>query len=233
MLGMLRLLDIVLGHEDLIHTLHRGHALGDIVTGLGELLQRVDDAVQDDQVIDERRTGDAGIVKHLYATEPQDDDDHHRAEELTHRVGHLLTDIHTHDIIAVVAVHLVETTVHLLLCVESLDDTQSAQCLFYLTHRIAPQRLGLDALLLELSTHKTHEPTKQGHEEDGKEGETPRDNHQRGEISNDQNGVLEEHVERGHDGVLYLLYITAHTGNDISLTLLTEEAQRQGGNLLI
>ena len=53
------------------------------------------------------------------------------------------------------------------------------------------------------------------------------------EIEEDQDRVLEEHVERRHDAVLHFLHITAHAGNDISLALLAEETERETVYLLV
>ena len=52
-------------------------------------------------------------------------------------------------------------------------------------------------------------------------------------VHNDENGVLEEHVERRHDRRLYLLHIATHTGNDVALSLLTEESERELVDLLV
>ena len=70
MLGILRFLDVILGHQNLVHTLHRGQSLRNVVTSLREFLQGIDDAVQNHQVIDKGGTRHGGIVQHLHATEP-------------------------------------------------------------------------------------------------------------------------------------------------------------------
>ena len=148
-------------------------------------------------------------------------------------MSHLLTDVHAHDVVAITAIHLVEAPVHLILCTERLDDAQSAQGFLYHTHRIAPERLRLGALCLQLLSYNTHEPAEWWHKEDGEEGKLPADADERDEIEENENRILEEHIERRHDAVLYFLHITAHSGDDISLALLAEEAQRKRGNLLV
>jgi Kdo2-lipid IVA lauroyltransferase/acyltransferase len=60
----------------------------------------------------------------------------------------------------------------------------------------------------------------QENEEYGEESELPTDAEQRGEICYYEDGVLEEHVERTHYGVFYLLHVAAHPGYDVSLALL-------------
>ena len=173
------------------------------------------------------------VVDHEDTTEPQHDDNHDGAQELRHRVGGRLTDVHPHDVVAIGGVDAVETTIHLTLCTEGLDDTQTTERLLHLTHRIAPQTLGLDALGLQLTTYPTHEPAHDGHDDEGEEGQFPRDEDQGGEVTHDQDRVLEQHLERRHDGVLDLLHITTHTGDDVTLAFLGEETQWQGGDLLV
>ena len=56
MLGMSRFLDGVLCQQDLIDTLHRGKSLRDIISYLGDILQGVDDAVEDNHIIDKGGT---------------------------------------------------------------------------------------------------------------------------------------------------------------------------------
>ena len=135
-----------------------------------------------------------------------------------------MTDIDSHDVVSIGRVDLVETTVHLLFSDKGLDDAQTSQCLLHLTHRVAPQGLGLDRILLQLTTYPTHEPPHDGNDDEGEECQLPRDKEQGSKIADDENRVLEQHLERGHDGVLYLLHITTHAGNDVTLALLGEEA---------
>ena len=76
MFGMCRFLDGVLSLQDLVDTFHRGQTLGDVIARLRELFQRLDDAVEDHHVVDERRTCDGLVVQYEDASEPQHDDDH-------------------------------------------------------------------------------------------------------------------------------------------------------------
>ena len=113
------------------------------------------------------------IIQYQDTTEPQHDDNHHRTQELAHRVGHRLTDIHLHDVIAVGRIDGVETTVHLLLGTEGLDDAEAAKRLFHLTHRVAPQCLRLHALSLQLTAYPPHEPPHDGNDDECKHRELP------------------------------------------------------------
>ena len=231
--GVFFLLDINLRQQNLIDTLHRGQAFRNVIARLRELLQRLNDGIENRHVVDERRTRQRLIAQHEDSTEPKHDDNHHRSKELRHWMGKTLTDVHSHDVIAISRVHRVEALVHLLLSTERLDDAQSAQRLLHLTHRVAPQRLCLDGLLLQLASHKPHEPAEQRNEDDCEQRELPRDDEQRDEIDDDENRILEQHVERRHDRIFYLLHITTHACNDIALTLLAEEAQRERSDFLI
>ena len=114
---------------------------------------------------------------------------------------------------------MVKPAVHLLLGTESLDDSQTTQRFFYLTHRVAPQGLGLDALGFQLSSDITHKPAHDGYDNQGEERQLPRDEDKGGKVGDDQDGILEQHLQTRHDAVLYLLHITAHTGNDVTLAL--------------
>ena len=110
-------------------------------------------------------------------------------------MSHLLTDVHAHDVVAIAAVHLVEAPVHLILCAESLDDAQSAQGFFHHTHRIAPESLCFCTFCLQLLAHESHEPAEWWYKDDGEEGELPADADERDEIEENQDRILEEHVE--------------------------------------
>ena len=80
-------LDGVLSHQDFVDTLHRGQSLGYVVAGFREIFQGVDDAVEHHHVIDKEGAGERTVVQHQYTAEPQDDNNHHRAEKLGHGVG--------------------------------------------------------------------------------------------------------------------------------------------------
>ena len=88
-------------------------------------------------------------------------------------------------------------------------------------------------MCLQFLSHNTHEPAERWYKENGEEGELPADADERNEIEENQDRIFEEHIERRHDAVLYFLHITAHSGDDISLALFAEEAQRKRGNLLV
>ena len=148
-------------------------------------------------------------------------------------MSHLLTNIHTHDVVTIRGVYVVETLVHLLLCTESLDNAKSAKSFFHLTHGVAPERLGIGALRFQFSAHKAHEPTKDRHKDNGEESELPANGNKGAEINNYEDRVFEKHVETRHDAVLHLLHIATHAGNDITFAFFAKEAKVQRSYLLI
>ena len=79
----------------------------------------------------------------------------------------LLANVYLHDVVSVGTIYLVKPYIHLLFCAEGLDNAQSPQCFFHLTHGVAPQRLRLDGVLFKLSAYITHEPTEYRYENKG------------------------------------------------------------------
>ena len=228
-----RLFDRVLRLQDLVDTLHRGQTLGDAVACLREVLQGVDDGIEHHHVVDEDRPREGVVVQHEHAAEPQHDHDHDGAQELAHGVGEHLSRQHPHQVRAVGRVHVVEAAVHLLLGDEGLDDAQSPQRLLHLAHRVAPQGLGLDGVLLQFTAHEAHEPSHDGDDGQREECQLPGYEEQGGEVTDDEDGVLEHHLQAGHDGVLHLVYVAAHAGDDVTLALLAEEAHGQRRDLAV
>ena len=130
--------DFYLCLQYLVDTVHGGKTLRDVVACLRELLQRVDDAVEHDEIEDDGRTVDASVVENENTSKPQYDDDEYGAQELTHRMRHLLTDVYSHDVVAIQSIHFCEGYIHLVLCTEGLDDAQTAKSFFYHAHGVAP-----------------------------------------------------------------------------------------------
>ena len=128
-----RLLDGILGTENLVYTLPAAHADGDVVECLGEVLDRVEDIVEHHQVVDE-----GGSLHARHAVEddvtscPHHDDDDAGAHKLAGGMCGTLTYGHAHHCIAVGVVDMGKAVLHLALGEESLDDTQSAQGLIEL-----------------------------------------------------------------------------------------------------
>ena len=130
--------DFYLCLQYLVDTVHGGKTFRDVVACLRELFQWIDDAVEHDEIEDDGRTVDASVVENENTSKPQYDDDEYGAQELTHRMRHLLTDVYSHDVVAIQSVHFGEGYIHLVLCTESLDDAQASECFLYHAHGVAP-----------------------------------------------------------------------------------------------
>ena len=226
--------DGVYGVENFVHTFHRSHAFRYAVRGFGEVLQRLDDAVEDDHVEDERGGIDGGVVgEDECAAVPEDEHDECGAEELAHGVGRRLAYGHTVRGVAEVVCGAVEAARHLLFGAESLDDAHAAERFLKLCHGVAPLVLGVEALVLEFAAYASHHPSHEGEHHDGEYRELPRGVDEHPEVADEEDGVLYEHVERTGDGVFYLVYVAAHAGYDVALALIGEEAEGERENLVV
>ena len=131
----------------------------------------------------------------------------------------------------VLALHVagdgVEAVGHLAFGQERLDYAQAAECLFDLRHGVGPEALGFEAARLEFTTYRGHNQQHNWREDQCKDRQFPRHRKEHGEVDDDQNRVLDQHVQRtGYRG-LDFLDIAAHTGYDVALALLREETYRQ------
>ena len=123
-LGLGRVSDRALGTEDAVDTLHRSHTSADGISPLTQVLQRIDEAVEDDQIVDEGRGIDAAItVEDERTAIPQHDRNSSCAQELTHGVRQELTAVHADDRPTILFVGRAETLIDKLLRSEGLDDT--------------------------------------------------------------------------------------------------------------
>ena len=86
---------------------------------------------------------------------------------------------------------------------------------------------------LKVLSHDTHHPHHQRGEKDGEGRHLPADHEKGGEVEENQDRVLDEHLDRSRDGILHLLHVTAHPGDDVAFLLLREEAQRKGQDLVV
>ena len=155
---------------------------------------------------------------------PEYDDNHARAQELTEGVTQILANAHPHDVMTVGIVDSTELVAHLTFSTEGLDNTQAAQRLLHYSHCVAPQRLSFNALGFQLTPYPTHEPANERNDDDGEQRQLPRNENQRYKVGDNEDWVFEHQVEARHDAVLHLLYVARHTGYNVTLTLLSEEA---------
>ena len=161
------LLNVYLGFQNLVYTLHRGQALGDVIACTREIFQRIDDRIKNNEVVNKCWALHHLIVQNQHSAKPQHDNNHYRTQKLAHGMRQLLANVHLHDVVSVGAVHLVKSRIHLIFGTEGLDNAQSAQRFLHLTHGVAPQRLGLNGVLFKPSAHIPHEPAEQRHENQG------------------------------------------------------------------
>ena len=114
----------VLRKEYLVDTLHGGKSFGNVVSGFGEFLQRVDNTVQYHQVVNERGgVYSSAVAQNQRAAEPQHDNDDACAQKLAHGMRQCLAGGYPVDSIAVFVAALIETLHHLVFGNEGFDDT--------------------------------------------------------------------------------------------------------------
>lgn len=177
--------------EYLIDAHHGSHTLGDVVTGLGEVFQRLDDAVKYDHVEDERR----GINGRLCAedectTIPQDKDDEAGAEKFAHGMRRSLPHLHACRSVAKLVGGAVETLLHLTFCRKGFDDAHTAKGLFELRHRLAPFVLCVQTLTLKFAADASHSPAESRQDNDSEDSELPRGVDEHAEVADEQYGIL-------------------------------------------
>ena len=233
-LGAFALAYVVAGIENPVDTLHGGKPLGDVVCGLGKVLDGLYDAVQYHHVEDEGRSVDEGLVLDDEETAEAEHYGYHGgSQELAHGVGQGLARGDAGILGAHGTGNLVETGGHGLLGKEGLYYAESAQSLFHHAHSVAPQGLGLGRTLLEVTPYDSHQPHHQRCEHQHEEGEFPGDEDEGPYVENDEDRILQDHVQRTGDGVLDLLHVAAHAGDDIPFALLGEEPEGKGEYLVV
>ena len=233
-LRVLGLTDGVLGLENEIDTVHGGEAEGNLIGGLRELLQRVDDAVEDDHVEDEGGGIDeVALAEDEETAEPQHDDDDDGSQELRHGMGGVLADDHRIHATAKLIVDEGEALQHLRLGDEGFDDAQAAQRLVQLRDDVTPLALHGRGLALQLAADDTHDPACHGSYDDDEDRQLPAGGEEGEEADEDGDGLPDKHVNGAGDGALNALNVSGHTGDDISFSLFGEETQRQLQHLLI
>ena len=87
--------------------------------------------------------------------------------------------------------------------------------------------LSLQRFPLQLLAYLTHHIARHRQEDQDEQRQLPTDGNHAGQVDQDQDRILEQHVKRAHDRGLDLVHITRHPCDDIPLSLLREETQRQ------
>ena len=123
-----------------------------------------------------------------------------------------------------------EAAAHLVLGVKGLDDAQAADGLLDVAQQHAPLVLALERDAFQAFAHTAHDPARDGQQHEHEQRQLPADDNHHHQAGDDHDGVLEQHVERGHDGVLDLGHVTAHARHHVALALVGEEADGQRGD---
>ena len=144
-----------------------------------------------------------------------------------------LTDGYSHGGITKFIVDLRETFIHLPFSNECLDDTKTAQSFFYLTDAITPFRLGVEGTLLEFLANLSNTSSQQRNHQEGEQGELPTHGEHRTYIHQDEDRVLDQHIEGGGDTAINFIHIGTHTCQDVALSLFREEREGQRKNFLV
>ena len=113
-------------------------------------------------------------------------------------------------------VFAVETVFHLAFGVECLDYSQSSQSLFDVRHQESPLVLRVERLALQSLAYTTHYKAGKRQQNKDKHGQLPRQVNHHGQAADYHDRILEEHVERRHDGIFDFGHVTRHTGHDIA-----------------
>ncbi len=148
-------------------------------------------------------------------------------------MGRRLAGVHPVDLPAHPVGHGLKAVGHLLLGVESLDDAEAAQGFLHLGHGVAPEGLRLQGLPLELFADNAHHPDESGDESKHDEHHFRTQEHQEPEIEDDQDRVLDQHLDGSGDGGLHLVHVAAHPGDDVALAFLGEETDGQVQDLVV
>ena len=106
-----------------------------------------------------------------------------------------LTDGYLVGCITQLVAALLKTVHHLVFCYKSLDYTQSAKRLFQLRHGITPFSLGFQRLTLQFLADFSHQPAHTRQYQDSKQSQLPAGYNQSGKIKQNQDRILEQHIQ--------------------------------------
>ena len=111
-LRVLRFDDWILSVEDCVDALERSHAFLDAIASARKLLERIDDRVEDDKIVDKFGRSDATIAREdEIATIPKENGNDGSAEKFADRVGKEIASVYAIERVADRLVERVETVV--------------------------------------------------------------------------------------------------------------------------
>ena len=225
---LLRLLDGGFGSKDDIDAVHGGKPFLDAVIGIGQVLGRVDDAVEKGNVGDEHFGREGGVFSQDQgAAEPKDDDNDDGAEELAHGV---CQGAPAHQAVLDAAVGFVffcEPVFHFGFGVKGFDDAQPGEGLFHEGKDFPHFGLSFPGMAFEVFAHFSNQRAHDGEQDEDEKGHFPAHDEHHGEVNQDEDGALEEHVERTHDRGFHFLHVAGHAGDDVAFAFFGKEGQRE------
>ena len=127
----------------------------------------------------------------------------------------------------------VEAGAEFVLGIETLDNTQTEERLIDGREDLGVLFLSLGGRFLETATDATDKEDGDRHEDEYEERQLPRDDEEGDEVHEDHHGVLEEDIERRHNGCLDLVDIVGHTRDDVSAAGVGEVPHREGEDLIV
>ena len=171
---MLRLEDVRLRIQYRVDTLERRHTPADAVGGFGKVLRGVDDRVEDDEVVDERR----GIYRRVIgedeqSTEPEDDRYQRCAQKLRERMGKVVPAVDTVEGRAGGIDEALEPRAQLMLSIKALHDTQSQEGLVDGREYLCVLLLPFGRSTFERAADTSDEEHGDRHQEEHKERQLP------------------------------------------------------------
>ena len=207
--------------QNFVHTFHRGHTLGNVVSSFRKILERLNDAVQNHHVEDKRRGVNRRMVaENERSTIPKHHDNEYCAQKFAHGVRRGLTNRHAVRSIAKLVGAAVKAFGHFAFGRKGFDNAHTAQGFFKLRHGVAPFVLGIEAFVFEFTADASHHPAHEGEYDEGKERELPRHVNQHAEVANQQNGVFNQHFERAGYRRFDFVHVAAHARNDVALAFV-------------
>ena len=190
--------------------------------------------IEDNEIVDELVGVDGTVtVEDEVTSKPQDKYNHDGTQELTHWVCSTLAYGHPTGNVAILVRYAFETIDHLVLGNESLDDAQPTQCLLNLTDAVGEFGLHGQGLRLQFLTDSPNAECHQGHYKQSEEGKLPTDYDECSHVNEDEDGILDDHIQRGGDGRIYLVDVSCDTCHDVALALFAKEGEGQTNNLAI
>ena len=234
------ILDGVLRLQDFVDALHGSQALAHAVGGAGEFLDGLYHRVQDNEEINEgggvdefAAPDEAFSADNHDAAHAEHNHDHDGAQEFAHGVGRGLADAHAGYLPAHTVRDVLEAAAHGAFCIERLDDPEAAQGFIHLAHGVAPQGLCLQRGALKLLADHAHNPHEGRCKNDGENHHFRAEPGKEAKIDEDENGVLDEHGQGGHNGVFHFRHIPGNAGNDVPFALLRKKADGKAQDLVV